>query len=43
MSKSSQLYYDHQREFSKVELLEQMYLIEEAEYLNMINDERYTK
>ena len=37
MSKSSQLYYDHQREFGNVEQSEKMYLIEQAEYLQTIN------
>ena len=43
MSQSSQQYYDHQREFESVELAEQIYLIEEAEYLQTINDGKYTR
>ena len=38
MSKSSQQFYDHQREFGNVEQAEQMYLIEQAEYLHEINE-----
>lgn len=40
MSKSSQKYYDHQREFDRVNVAEMMHDIEAAEYLNTINDER---
>ena len=43
MSKSSEAYYNHSREFEDVELAEQMYLIEQAEYLQTINDGKYTR
>jgi hypothetical protein len=43
MSKSGEMYYQHQREFGNIEHAEMMHDIEQAEYLNMINDERYTK
>ncbi len=43
MSKSSQQYYDHQREFGNVEQAEQMYLIEQAEYLYEISERNTRK
>lgn len=38
MSKSSQAYYEHCRQFEEIERAEQMYLIEQSEYLYEITE-----